>query len=85
VRLLLIGVLLALCTLVVYWPVLRHEFVSYDDTDYVTANPYVQAGLSAKGSPGYGTAKSPGTGTRSRCSRTCSIASSTGCARWGIT
>src|ERR1017187_2855117 len=38
---------LALSTLVVYWPVTGHDFVSYDDTDYVTANPYVQAGLSA--------------------------------------
>ena len=40
---------LAFSTLVVYWPVTGHEFVNYDDTDYVTANPYVQAGLSAKG------------------------------------
>ena len=40
---------LALSTLVVYWPVTGHDFVNYDDTDYVTANPYVQAGLSAKG------------------------------------
>ena len=40
---------LALSTLVVYWPITRHEFVNYDDTDYVTANPYVQAGLTAKG------------------------------------
>ncbi len=48
-RLLLICLFLALSTLVVYWPVTRHGFVNYDDTDYVTANPYVQAGLSAKG------------------------------------
>jgi tetratricopeptide (TPR) repeat protein len=40
---------LALSTLVVYWPVTGHEFVNYDDTDYVTANPDVQAGLSSKG------------------------------------
>ncbi len=39
---------LALSTLVIYWPVTRHEFVSYDDNDYVTQNPYVQAGLRAK-------------------------------------
>ena len=39
---------LALSTLVVYWPVTNHEFVDYDDTDYVTRNPYVKAGLSAK-------------------------------------
>jgi protein O-mannosyl-transferase len=48
-RLLLISVFLALGTLAVYWPVTRHGFVNYDDTDYVTANPYVQAGLSTKG------------------------------------
>jgi tetratricopeptide (TPR) repeat protein len=41
-------VFLALSTLAVYWPVVGHDFVNYDDTDYVTANPYVQAGLSAK-------------------------------------
>jgi protein O-mannosyl-transferase len=40
---------LALITLGAYWPVMRNEFVNYDDTDYVTANPNVQAGLSAKG------------------------------------
>jgi tetratricopeptide (TPR) repeat protein len=40
---------LVLSTLVVYWPVTGHQFVNYDDTDYVTENSYVQAGLSAKG------------------------------------
>ena len=39
---------LALSTLVLYWPVTRHEFVNYDDTDYVTQNTYVQAGLTGK-------------------------------------
>src|SRR5512137_1468107 len=48
-RLLLICLFLAVITLAVYWPVTHHGFVNYDDTDYVTANPYVQAGLSAKG------------------------------------
>jgi tetratricopeptide (TPR) repeat protein len=48
-RSLLICLFLALSTLVVYWPVTSHDFVNYDDTDYVTANPYVQAGLSSKG------------------------------------
>jgi tetratricopeptide (TPR) repeat protein len=43
-----ICLLLALSTLVIYWPITRHEFVNYDDTDYVTQNPYVQAGLSGK-------------------------------------
>lgn len=48
-RLRLICLFLALSTLAVYWPVTGHGFVNYDDTDYVTANPQVQAGLSAKG------------------------------------
>src|SRR5512136_616761 len=48
-RPLLVGAFLALSTLVAYWPVTHHGFVNYDDTDYVTANPYVQAGLNAKG------------------------------------
>ena len=48
-RLLCICLFLAVSTLVVYWPITRHEFVNYDDTDYVTANPLVQAGFTAKG------------------------------------
>ena len=47
--LLCVCLFLTLSTLVVYWPVTGYEFVNYDDTDYVTANPYVQAGLSAQG------------------------------------
>jgi protein O-mannosyl-transferase len=39
---------LALCTLLVYWPVTRFEFTGYDDTDYVTQNAYVQAGFTAQ-------------------------------------
>lgn len=39
---------LALSTLVLYWPVTSHEFVNYDDTDYVTQNARAQAGLNAK-------------------------------------
>ncbi len=42
---LLIGVLLAVVTLVAYWPVWQNDFVSYDDTDYVTENPYVLRGM----------------------------------------
>src|SRR5438874_12178490 len=37
--------LLVLLTAAVYWPVARHKFVNFDDPDYVTGNPYVQAGL----------------------------------------
>ncbi len=37
---------LALATLAVYWPVRHHDFVNYDDADYVSANSHVQSGLS---------------------------------------
>src|SRR5690349_15233822 len=37
--------LLAL-VLVVYWPVRNHNFVDYDDTQFVTENPQIQAGWS---------------------------------------
>jgi hypothetical protein len=40
---------LALLTLVVYWSCLDHSFVNYDDPDYVTQNPHVQAGLTLRG------------------------------------
>lgn len=44
-----ISLFLVLSTLAVYWPVTNYEFVAYDDTDFVTANPHVQAGLTAEG------------------------------------
>jgi Flp pilus assembly protein TadD len=40
------AVLLALVTIALYWPALRHDFVNYDDDVYVTENLHVQAGLS---------------------------------------
>lgn len=40
-----LALLLAACTFAVYFPVLSHPFVNYDDPDYVTANPHVQQGL----------------------------------------
>jgi len=36
-------------TVAVYWPVIGFEFVNFDDTVYITENPAVRAGLSAKG------------------------------------
>ena len=45
----LIALLLAAVTTAVYWPVLRHEFINYDDPYYVTENPRVQAGLTQAG------------------------------------
>jgi len=38
---------LALATFAVYYPAIFHPFINYDDYDYVTQNPSVQAGLSA--------------------------------------
>ena len=45
----LIALLLALVTLVVFLPTTRFAFINYDDNDYVTANPPVQAGVSWAG------------------------------------
>jgi tetratricopeptide (TPR) repeat protein len=44
-RPLIIGTALAAVTLALYWPIAAHDFVNYDDPDYVTANPHVQTGL----------------------------------------
>lgn len=40
---------LFLGTLLLFWRAVGHEFVNYDDPDYVTSNPHVQAGISAAG------------------------------------
>jgi tetratricopeptide (TPR) repeat protein len=45
----LIGLLLALITLLVYLPVARHGFLNYDDNDYITENSTVQKGLTWPG------------------------------------
>jgi tetratricopeptide (TPR) repeat protein len=39
---------LVIITLAVYWQVGNHEFVNYDDNDYITENQHVQAGLTLK-------------------------------------
>jgi tetratricopeptide (TPR) repeat protein len=44
-----IAIGLALVTLAVFSPVTRFQFVNYDDTDFVTSNPHVQAGLTMEG------------------------------------
>lgn len=41
--------LLGLVTLGVYWPVFRHDFINYDDSVYLTNNPYVYHGLTWDG------------------------------------
>jgi hypothetical protein len=44
-RCLLMCGFLVVTTLAVYWPVLNHEFVNYDDDKYVTENPNVKRGI----------------------------------------
>ena len=36
---------LVITALAVYWPVLNHEFVNYDDDKYVTENPHLRRGI----------------------------------------
>jgi hypothetical protein len=45
----LICLALGLVTLALYLPSLRHDFLAYDDQQYVTENPHVQAGLTLQG------------------------------------
>jgi len=45
----LFSLLLVLATLAVYWPVHHHDFINYDDDDYVSANEVVKAGLTWSG------------------------------------
>ena len=40
---------LVAATLAVYWPVMRFAFINFDDTEYITENPYVLSGLTWHG------------------------------------
>src|SRR5579872_4830180 len=42
---LLLGAVLILGTLALYSPVRTHDFINYDDKDYVLDNPHITAGL----------------------------------------
>ena len=44
-RLLIVGLLLAIATVALYYPVHSHPFVNYDDSLYVTENDQIQGGL----------------------------------------
>ena len=44
-----ICLVLGLATLAVYFQTYQHEFIAYDDDQYVYQNPIVQAGLTASG------------------------------------
>lgn len=46
---LVVGLLLALMTLIIYWPVQYFDFVNVDDHTYVVENLHVQRGLSPDG------------------------------------
>ena len=48
-RTLVLPLLLAIGTLLVYWPARQFEFTNYDDQDYVYENPMVIKGLTAEG------------------------------------
>ena len=41
----LICLALALVTTALYWPISHHDFVNFDDDDYITNNSHVKAGL----------------------------------------
>jgi protein O-mannosyl-transferase len=41
----LLAILLVLGTVALYWPAMRCDFITFDDPEYVTANPHVQGGL----------------------------------------
>ena len=41
----LIGVVLFVVTLAVYWPVAHYDFINFDDPDYFFSNPHVLSGL----------------------------------------
>jgi Flp pilus assembly protein TadD len=41
----LVAAMLALVTLALYWQATHHDFINYDDDDYVTSNVHVQNGL----------------------------------------
>src|SRR5436190_10403232 len=43
----LISAALIIATFFVYSPVVQNDFVNYDDSDYVTANPHVQGGFTS--------------------------------------
>ncbi len=48
-RVFLVGALLVGVTGAIFWPVLKNDFINYDDPDYVTANEVIQNGLTLEG------------------------------------
>src|SRR6266540_3714787 len=48
-QILMIYILLAIATLVVFWQVNNGEFIFFDDPDYVTENRNIQNGITLEG------------------------------------
>src|SRR5438874_1272319 len=48
-RVTLASICLVLLTIAVFWQVAQHEFISYDDPEYVTNNPHVRDGFTSEG------------------------------------
>jgi len=44
-----ISFVLIVATIVVFWQVRNHEFITFDDNEYVTQNPHVKSGLTLPG------------------------------------
>ena len=44
----IVAFLLIALTLVAFWPVFRHDFIGYDDEQYIGGNPRVQMGINAE-------------------------------------
>jgi len=44
----LLVAILVLVTLTLYWPATNHDFINYDDDEYVTSNNHVQIGLTVE-------------------------------------
>jgi len=44
-----ISIFLIAATILVYWQLTRHDFVTFDDITYVTENSYIQSGLTMEG------------------------------------
>ncbi len=49
IRVIVVMILIAIATIVVYWPIGGYEFVHYDDKEYITANKNVANGLTWDG------------------------------------
>jgi len=41
----IVSLLLGMLIMVCFWPVTHHAFINFDDPDYITQNPHIQAGL----------------------------------------